>query len=428
MMIYKNLAPHCRGLLLSATLALTTGCSTLELVDDPQPDAAQVAKHSFGVMERFVGRQFVSGETILEVAAEDQGGTLLIKYNSSEYRLRKTANPGRLQVISNPEAKAVLDDRGTLTLEAFDKMVISVNGQQMPHVSYYRREYGAIWDSYKFRRGLDFVVRTADSERIERAKQQADDQQRREAAHAEREASLATARAWAGALSGIAASLPPAPTPAPVYQRQAPPAPSAPQTIAGTGQTNRQALAGSARPTAEPHSSGSALRPAYVTSSERAAEEQQRRAQADAAKQRQAAEQKRWAAAQAAAQTEAERQQLAKTRADEQREQNALAGWERMAAQYGTLGGGAAPSPAESYGKAGAWCTRTKNGEFRCMGPAYKSTGTWAQLDVALRMVGCSAGKGYTPVVGSGQHFDCGRPLKGNENVMPTYDPYAGTN
>lgn len=161
------------------------------------------------MMQRFVGQKFVSGNTFLEIADDDQGQTLIVKYgyskySLSEYRLRKTAKRGRLQDVNNPESDIHLDDDGVLTIKDFDKKVFRVNDQQLPSVDNYRREHGAIWDSHNFDRRLDFVVLTDDNERIEQARKLADDQQRREAARAKREASLETARAWAGALSGAA--------------------------------------------------------------------------------------------------------------------------------------------------------------------------------------------------------------------------------
>ena len=161
------------------------------------------------MMQRFVGQKFVSGNTFLEIADEDQGHTLIIKYgysrySLSEYRLRTTDKRGRLQNVNNPKSDINLDDDGVLTITDFDKMVFRVNDQQLPSLDKYRREHGAIWDSHNFDRRLDFVVLTDNSERIEHARKLADDQQRRDAARAKREASLETARAWAGALSGAA--------------------------------------------------------------------------------------------------------------------------------------------------------------------------------------------------------------------------------
>lgn len=164
------------------------------------------------MMQRFVGQQFVSGNTFLEIADDDQGQTLIIKYgysrySLSEYRLRKTAKRGRLQNVNNPKNDIELDDEGVLTITDFDKMVFSVNDRQLPSVDKYRREHGALWDSHNFDRRLDFVVLTNDNERIEKARKLADDQRRREEARAEREASLETARALAGVLSGAAAAV-----------------------------------------------------------------------------------------------------------------------------------------------------------------------------------------------------------------------------
>lgn len=424
----NDLTLPCRTLLVGITFALASGCASVDLFGDGPPDAKQVAVQSFGMMERFAGLQFVSGQTFLEIASADQGRTLVVKYGHKsgprEFELRKTGKPGQLQVVGDAKAKATLDTLGVLTVESFDKMVFRVNAQQLPSVDFYRHVYGAIWDSHEFSRRQDFVALTPDNERAEKARQLADDQQRRQAARAEREASLATARAWAGALSGVAAGMtPPAPPPpvrigAAPTSAAAPASVSAPRAPAATAPSDRQPLTGTSRPPEESKASAASSRSVPITSGDPKADAQ-RRAQAEAAEKRREAE----------AEAEAQRQRLAKGRADEQREKNASAAWARTGQQHGVLGGGSAQAASsDSPGKAGAWCTKSKNGEFRCMGPAYKSTGTWAQLEAALRMAGCPAGQGYSPVVGSGQYFDCGRPLKRNENVMPTYDPYAGTN
>ena len=196
------------GVLVSMMMLFSNVCFA---IDEPtkSPEVSTTKTPNFGMMQRFVGQKFVSGNTFLEIADDDQGQTLIIKigysrYSLNEYRLRATAKRGRLQNVNNPKTDIYLDGDGVLTITDFDKRVFRVNNQQLPSVDNYRREYGAIWDSQNFDRRLDFVVLNDDNERIEQARKLADDQQRREAARAKREASLETARAWAGALSGAA--------------------------------------------------------------------------------------------------------------------------------------------------------------------------------------------------------------------------------
>ena len=199
------------GVLVSMMMLFSNVCFA---IDEPtkSPEISTTKTPNFGMMQRFVGQKFVSGNTFLEIADDDQGQTLIIKigysrYSLNEYRLRTTAKRGRLQNVNNPKTDIYLDGDGVLTITDFDKRVFRVNNQQLPSVDNYRREYGAIWDSQNFDRRLDFVVLNDDNERIEQARKLADDQQRREAARAKREASLETARAWAGALSGTAAAV-----------------------------------------------------------------------------------------------------------------------------------------------------------------------------------------------------------------------------
>lgn len=79
---------------------------------------------------------------------------------------------------------------------------------------------------------------------------------------------------------------------------------------------------------------------------------------------------------------------------------------------------------APSRGPAKAWCYLTRNDGYRCWGPLQKN-GWGKSLEGALSMVGCPGGSGYEPKVGAGgSSFDCGRPLRGNELVMPDYDPF----
>jgi hypothetical protein len=196
------------GVLISMVLLFSSACFAIDM-PAKGPEVSTTKTPNFGMMQRFVGQKFVSGNTFLEIADEDQGQTLIIKYGYSryslgEYRLRTTAKRGRLQNVNNPKSDIYLDDDGVLTIKDFDKKVFRVNDQQLPSVDNYRREYGAIWDSHNFDRRLDFVVLNDDNERIEKARKLADDQQRREAERAKREASLETARAWAGAFSGAA--------------------------------------------------------------------------------------------------------------------------------------------------------------------------------------------------------------------------------
>lgn len=79
---------------------------------------------------------------------------------------------------------------------------------------------------------------------------------------------------------------------------------------------------------------------------------------------------------------------------------------------------------AASRGPARAWCMQKPGGEYRCNGPL--QNGGWGKtLKAALSMVDCPDGHGYSPKPHmGGQSFNCGRPLRPDEQVMPTYDPF----
>lgn len=86
--------------------------------------------------------------------------------------------------------------------------------------------------------------------------------------------------------------------------------------------------------------------------------------------------------------------------------------------------GGKKPGGESGRPRAKAWCTKGKKGGFMCMGPLQDNRTFYPTLEVALSMAGCPKGFGYTPTVGSGSSFDCGRDLTHGEDEMPLYDPY----